>query len=73
MKKGVYIIDRIEGDYVILESDDGSMKEIKSSEIQGSFTEGDILLMEEGYFIVSEELTEERKKHIEDILKDMWS
>ena len=73
MKKGVYIIDRIEGDYVILESDDGSMKEIKSSEIQGSFTEGDILLMEEGYFIVSEELSEERKKHIEDILKDMWS
>ena len=73
MKKGVYIIDRIEGDYVILESDDGSMKEIKSSEIQGSFTEGDILLMEEGYFIVSEELTEERKKHVEDILKDMWS
>ena len=73
MKEGAYIVDRIEGEYVILEAYDGFIKEVKSEKIQGSFKEGDVLLIDGEYFKVSEELTKERRKKIEDILKDMWS
>lgn len=73
MKEGAYIVDRIEGEHVILEAYDGFIKEVKSEKIQGSFKEGDVLLIDGEYFKVSEELTKERRKKIEDILKDMWS
>lgn len=72
MIKGSYIIDRIEGDYAILESYDGFIKEVKSDKIQGSFKEGDVLLIEGESFKVSDELTKERRKKIENIMKDMW-
>ncbi|MDO5516634.1 MAG: DUF3006 domain-containing protein [Clostridium sp.] len=72
MEKGAYIVDRIEGDYTILETYDGFIKEIKSNNIQGCFKEGDVLLMDGEFFKVSEELTKERREKIENLMKDMW-
>lgn len=72
MKGRTYIIDRIEGDYVVCETSDGFMIDIKSNKIHGDFKEGDVLLEEEGFFKISEELTKERREKIEDIIKDIW-
>lgn len=72
MVKVSYIIDRIEGNYAIIETYDGFIKEINSDKIQGDFKEGDVLLMEGEFFKVSEELTKERRKKIENIMKNMW-
>lgn len=72
MKKGTYIIDRIEGDYVICEAYDGSMIDIKAHKIHGVFKEDDVLLKEGEFFKVSKELTKERRKEIKNIIKDIW-
>lgn len=72
MKERTYIIDRIEGDYIVCETYDSSMIDIRCDKIHGSFKEGDVLLEEEGFFKVSEELTEERRKNIENIMKNIW-
>lgn len=72
MKERTYIIDRIEGDYVVCEISDGSMINIKSNRINEDFKEGDVLLEDEGFFKISEELTKERREKIEDIVKNIW-
>ena len=72
VEKETYIIDRLEGDYVVCETYDGFMMEIKLNKIHGSFKEGDVLFKEGEFFKVSEELTKERRKRIKDIVIDMW-
>ena len=70
MKK--YILDRVEGNYAILESENGSMIEINIDNIDGNFREGDILIKEGDKFTVSELLTKERRDKIKDMMNDMW-
>ena len=72
MKQGAYIIDRIEENYVVCGAYDGFMIEIKSDKICGDLKEGDVLLKDGEFFKVSEELTKERRKKIENIMKNMW-
>lgn len=67
-----YIIDRIEGKYVILEKENGDMCEIFIENIEGNFNEGDILVKEGQSFKVNEEFTKLRKEKINNIMKDMW-
>lgn len=59
------IIDRIEGETVVVEVDGNKMKDIPKSFIFGSFKEGDILVEEEnGKLKVDEELTKQRREEI---------
>lgn len=67
-----WIIDRIEEDYIILENN-GNITNIKKREIKFSIKEGDILVKnKEGKYILDKEATVERKKHIENLTKDLW-
>lgn len=67
-----YIIDRIEGDYAILERENGDMCKILVKSIKGNFNEGDILVREGEFFKQDEEFTKIRKDKINHIMKNMW-
>lgn len=67
-----YVLDRVEGNYAILENENGSMIEISINNIDGNFREGDILIKEGDKFTVSELLTKERKDKINNMMNDMW-
>jgi len=68
-----YIIDRVEGKYVIIEKENADIDKISISNVKGEFKEGDILInIDDKYFEVDKKFTEIRKKQIEDEMKDMW-
>ncbi len=67
-----YIIDRVEDIYAIAQKEDGEMCEIHIKDIKGNFKEGDILVKINEYFEIDEVSTLTRRKHMEDIMRDMW-
>lgn len=66
------IIDRFEGNYAVLEMEDGTMADIKRNMIQGKAKEGDVLCLIEGRFIIDREETLRRKKEIKEISDGLW-
>jgi len=70
--KELYIIDRIEGDYIIIESPSGEMVNAERNRIKGNFREGDCLILENNYFIIDEKATKKRKEEVEKLMKGMW-
>lgn len=54
------IIDRIEGEVAVLETDEG-MTEISAKELPSDAAEGDILVNSEGAWYVDHEATEHRR------------
>lgn len=71
------IVDRFEGDYVVIEVDD-TMYNFSKKYIEGEIKEGDTveIVSENGRIVAikkNEEMTISRKKYIEDLTKDMWS
>ena len=67
-----YIIDRVEGNYVIIEKENGDMYKISTENIKGDFKDGDILINKGEYFEIDKEFTLNRKKQINDSMKNMW-
>lgn len=67
-----YTLDRIEGNYVILEDKNGDILEVSIDKIEGSFKEGDILVKNKENFIVDKHFTKERKDKIENMMKNIW-
>lgn len=60
------IIDRFEGDYAIVETDDKVMINLPKSLIPGA-REGDVISI-----IIDEEETQKRKDNIQKIMDDLW-
>jgi len=60
----MYVVDRIEGNYVILECD-GKILEIEKDKLP-NVKENDILVLENGIFIKNIEKTNKVKKDIRD-------
>jgi hypothetical protein len=67
-----YIIDRVEGNYVIAQKENEEMYEIPLGDIKGDFKEGDILVKMNRYFEIDEVSTFIRRKQIDDVMRDMW-
>ncbi|MDR3593481.1 DUF3006 domain-containing protein [Clostridium sp.] len=67
-----YIIDRVEGNYVIAQKENEEMYEIPLEDIKGDFKEGDILVKMNRYFEIDEVSTFIRRKQIDDVMRDMW-
>ncbi|GAA0086904.1 DUF3006 domain-containing protein [Clostridium sp. CTA-7] len=72
MDKTEYIVDRIENDYVILETKVNSLINIKKSDIIGTVKEGDILIKKDGLYFIDEEATKLRREKINTIMKGLW-
>ena len=67
-----YIIDRVEGNYVIIEKENGDMYKISIERIKGDFKDGDILINKGEYFEIDKKFTLNRKNEINDSMKNMW-
>ena len=67
-----YIVDRIEGDYAIVEKENGDMYRISIENIKGNFNEGDILIKKGEYFEIDKKFTLNRKNQIKNSMKNMW-
>ncbi|OOM76358.1 hypothetical protein CLPUN_27450 [Clostridium puniceum] len=67
-----YIVDRIEEKYAVVEMENGDMHRISTDNIRGDFKEGDILINKGEYFEIDKAFTFNRRKQIENLMKDMW-
>ncbi|MDD6795158.1 MAG: DUF3006 domain-containing protein [Clostridiaceae bacterium] len=70
--KELFIVDRIEDEYVVLETYEGEMIDERKERIKGNVKDGDCLIRKGNYFIIDEKATDERKKEIEERIKGMW-
>jgi hypothetical protein len=66
------IIDRFEGDYVIVELESGEMINVLRTKIPDSAVEGDVLLIDGDKIIIDTELTRERKAIIDNMMKELF-
>jgi hypothetical protein len=65
------IIDRFEGNFVIVELYDGKVISISKSKIPEDAKEGDVLSIRD-CIIIDYEQTKKRKSIIDDLSDDMW-
>lgn len=66
------IIDRFEGNFAVCEDENKNIVNIKKEVIPKDAKEGDILVLKENKYIVDYIKTENRKKYIESLTKDLW-
>ncbi len=60
----LYVVDRFEGDFAVLENEDGSHKNTYRELLPENVREGDILEFTEDDFIIREDLIRERRDKI---------
>lgn len=70
MKK--FTIDRIEEGKAVLECENGEMVSLEVSSLPKNIKEGDILEFSEGSYFLDDEETEKRKKHIRDLMSNLF-
>lgn len=71
MKK--FIIDRIEEDSVVLECENGSFVTLERKALPKRIKDGDVLYFNEGSYFLNADKTEQRKRRIADLMKDVFS
>ena len=68
-----YIIDRFEEEYAVCEnSETGEMENIEKTKIPNDVKRGDVLVLIDGEYILDIYKTEERKRIINNKIKDLW-
>lgn len=72
MGKKEYVIDRIEGEYVVLEGLEGIIFNIEKKYIAGEAKEGDILYEKDNLYYIDNEATKLRKEEIDKLVKGLW-
>ena len=65
-------MDRIEGNYVILEGKEGNIFNVRKSDIMGDVKEGDILYIKNNIYYIDEKATKLRKGEIDNLMKGLW-
>lgn len=68
-----YIIDRWEGDYGILENEQGEMEQILRKNLPPQAREGDVLSWDGGVYRIEEEETRVRRARVEEKMKRLWA
>lgn len=69
----MYIIDRIEGKYIVIESPEGDIINVKREFLKGEAKEGNCLIKKDNYFIIDIEATKKRQIEIANKIKGMWN
>lgn len=67
-----YIVDRFEGDYAILETENSTLINVNKNDIIGEVKEGDILVKKDNNYYIDKEKTDNRNMEINDIMKGLW-
>lgn len=66
------IIDRFEGKFAVCEDENKKLINIKKEDIPKEAKEGDVLVLVEHRYVIDYTNTENRKKYIEVLTKDLW-
>lgn len=66
------VIDRFEGDYAVVELEDGKMKDIKRSLLPDGAKEGDVLIINEKGIKIDKEETHRRKGKINNLMDELF-
>ena len=66
-----YIVDRFEEDFIVLEKETGGSIDIKR-ELLPDAERGDVLIEENGVFLIDEQETLERKKRISEKMNKLF-
>ncbi|MBU5486373.1 DUF3006 domain-containing protein [Clostridium sp. MSJ-11] len=67
------VIDRIEEDYAVVELEEGTMVNLSINIIPPEAKEGDVIIIDNDNNITIDEVeTENRRKLIEELTKDLW-
>lgn len=72
MENEEYIVDRVEGDYAILETESSTLINVNKNDIIGEVKEGDLLVKKNNIYYIDKEKNQLRKKKINDIMKGLW-
>ena len=67
-----YIVDRIEGEYIVLEDTNGELLDVLKSYVESGVKEGDSLIKTGDYFTIDIEETKKRRDKISTMMKGMW-
>lgn len=68
----IYIVDRFENGYVVLETPHGEIINVKRDNVLGDIDEGDCLIYKDECFLLDEKVTKERRQEINGKMKRMW-
>lgn len=68
-----YVVDRIEGEKIVLETFDGNIVNVNKSLINGNIKEGDLLYKKDKFYFYDKEATIKRKNIISDLTKGIWN
>ena len=68
----LYIIDRFEGDFAVLEEDDGTCTDVKKALLPQNAREGDVLFFDGSSYFIDEAGTASRKKTIEEKMRRIF-
>ena len=66
-----YIIDRFEGEFAVLEKEEGGTFDVPKTQIKDA-KEGDVVLFDDGVYIIDAEETEKRKAMIEEKMRKLF-
>ena len=72
MGKEFFVVDRIEGEAIVLESYNGEIIVIEKQRINRLPNEGDVLIKDDYFFFIDEDETIKRKEKIKNITKGIW-
>ena len=68
-----FVIDRIEENCVVLECENGSHVTIERKSLPKRIKDGDVLFFGEGSYFLDEKETEQRRRRIADLMKDVFA
>lgn len=66
------IVDRIEGDIAVCESENDEFLHIPLAQIESGLQEGDLLLFENGLYRIDQAATQARKAHMQAKLRGLF-
>lgn len=66
------IIDRFEGDYAVCEREDKFFVNIEKKYLPGKCCEGDVLIYDEGKYIIDRKSTQERHDKIRKLMDELF-
>lgn len=67
-----YTVDRFEGKYAVCESENFKFINIEKKRLPKGVNEGDVIYFDGKKYVIDLEKTNDRKKYIEDLTRELW-
>lgn len=67
-----YIVDRIEGDFYVLEAPNEDIITVDKKRVDNDAKEGDCLKLSDNYFTLDKEASDKRRVEMANRMKGMW-